>query len=199
MPYYQNGRVAPGCAPLWDGKRLDFDAWDARFGPLLDGTAFDDLPRRGVPLACFYLPLHENWPTPVEGNYNGDFWADRAFPAACRAAFVAASRQLAEHCDARGWHDTLFQCFLNGKNSFKQEGWSRGLSPWLWTSRPTFKTTGRCVILAGHFTRVGFRRAARRRCSFAVTSRGPNGSATRSTKCSITTSWAAASADTTGW
>jgi hypothetical protein len=131
VPYYQNGRVAPDCAPAWDGRRLDFTDWDARFGPLLDGTAFDDMPRRGVPLACFYLPLHENWPTPIEGNYNGDDWADRAFPAAYREAFVAASRQFAEHCDARGWHDTLFHCFLNGKNSFKQEGWSRGSSPWL--------------------------------------------------------------------
>ncbi|HEV3025903.1 MAG TPA: SGNH/GDSL hydrolase family protein, partial [Pirellulales bacterium] len=139
VPYYQNGRVAPGCAPGWDGRRLDFDAWDARFGPLLDGTAFDDLPRRGVPLSCFYLPLHENWPTPIEGNYNGDFWADRAFPAAYRAAFVAASRQLAEHCDARGWHDTLFQCFLNGKNSFKQEGWSHGSSPWLLDEPASFQ------------------------------------------------------------
>ena len=27
--------------------------------------------------------------------------------------------------------DTLFQCFFNGKNNFKQNGWSRGTSPWL--------------------------------------------------------------------
>ena len=41
-----------GCAPRWDGRRLDFDwsAWDRRFGPLLDGSAFADLPRKGVPL-----------------------------------------------------------------------------------------------------------------------------------------------------
>jgi len=131
VPYHQNGRVAEGCAAAWDGARLDFGVWDSRFGPYLDGSAFDDLPRRRVPLECFYLPLHENWPTPIEGQFNGDYWADRAFPVAYREAFVAAARQLAEHFDQRGWHETLFQCFQNGKNNFKQNGWSRGSSPWL--------------------------------------------------------------------
>ncbi len=117
VPYQQNGHVPQGNAPMWDGKRLDFAAWDARFGPL-DGSAFADLPRKNVPLELFYLPLHENWPTPIEPNYNGDYWADRAFPAAYRAAFVAATRR-AEHFAARGWNDTLFHGFLNGKNNSK--------------------------------------------------------------------------------
>ena len=47
---------------------LDWSAWDRRFGPLLDGSAFADLPRKGVPLECFYLPLHENWPEPDGGQ-----------------------------------------------------------------------------------------------------------------------------------
>ena len=82
VPYNQAGRVQDGCAPVWDKPRLklDWSKWDRRFGPLLDGTAFADLPRKGVPVECFYLPLHENWPSPMEGNYNGDYWADRAFP-----------------------------------------------------------------------------------------------------------------------
>ncbi len=79
LPYNQNGAMQEGCAPKWDGKTLDWSAWDRRFGPLLDGSAFADLPRKGVPVDGFYLPLHENWPTPIEGNYNGDYWADRAF------------------------------------------------------------------------------------------------------------------------
>ncbi len=131
VPYYQNGRVAAGCAPEWDGRQLDFSAWDERFGPLFDGSAFADLPRPGIPIECFYLPLHENWPTPMEGHYNGDYWADRAFPRAHRQAFVAASRQFAQHIAERGWHRTYFQCYLNNKNNFKARGWSRGSSPWL--------------------------------------------------------------------
>jgi hypothetical protein len=133
LPYNQNGRMQDGCAPRWDSARmtLDWSAWDRRFGPLLDGSAFDDLPRRRIPVDCFYLPLHENWPTPMEGNYNGDYWADGAFPETYRRAFVAAARQIAAHAVAKGWNETLFQSFLNNKNNFKARGWSRGSSPWL--------------------------------------------------------------------
>ena len=131
VPYAQNGRLAAGCGPDWDGKRFTWEAWDQRFGPYLDGSAFADLPRAGVPIECFYLPLNENWPLPMESNYNGDYWADRAFPPSYRAGFVEASRQFAEHIDGRGWRRTLFHFFLNGKNNFKERGWSRGSSPWL--------------------------------------------------------------------
>jgi hypothetical protein len=131
VPYSQRGIVEEGCAPGWDGKRLDWTAWDRRFGPYFDGSAFADLPRRGVPIECFYLPLHENWPDAIEGNYNGDYWADRAFPPSYRRDFVEVSRQMAEHVHARKWTGTLFQCFFNGKNNFKTRGWSRGSSPWL--------------------------------------------------------------------
>lgn len=131
VPYTQNGVVFEGCAPGWDGKTLDWTAWDRRFGAYFDGSAFADLPRKSIPLECFYLPLHENWPDPVNENYNGDYWADRAFPARYRDDLVTVSRLTAEHLGAKGWNDTLFQFFLNGKNNFKERGWSRGSSPWL--------------------------------------------------------------------
>jgi hypothetical protein len=131
VPYHQNGVADDGLAPGWNGKRLDWTAWDKRFGPYFDGSAFNDLPRKGVPMECFYLPLNENWPTPMAGNYNGDYWADRAFPASYRKNFVEVSRQFAEHFRVKGWDDTIFQCFFNGKNNYKLHGWSRGSSPWL--------------------------------------------------------------------
>jgi hypothetical protein len=131
VPYSQRGLVHDGCAPGWDGRRLDWSAWDRRFGPYFDGTAFADLPRKGVPLECFYLPLHENWPSPMAANYNGDYWADRAFPDRYRQDFIRVSRLFAEHFNERGWHDTLFQGFLNNKVDYKQNGWSRASSPWL--------------------------------------------------------------------
>ncbi len=131
VPYGQNGKMAAGCAPVWDGKRLDWSEWDKRFGPYLDGTAFADLPRQAIPIECFYLPLHENWPSPIEPNYNGSYWADQAFRPGYREAFVEASRQIAEHCGQQGWRNTLFHFFLNGKSNFKANGWSRGSSPWL--------------------------------------------------------------------
>ncbi|QEH38610.1 hypothetical protein OJF2_72140 [Aquisphaera giovannonii] len=135
LPYHQDGRMSEGCAPGLVGegpaRRLDWTAWDRRFGPLLDGSAFADLPRKGVPVECFYLPLHENWPSPMEGNYRGGYWADQAFPESYRRAFALASQQFAEHFRDRGWGDTLFHGFLNNKNNFKAAGWSRGSSPWL--------------------------------------------------------------------
>lgn len=131
VPYHQSGDMEPGCAPRWDGKQLDWSEWDKRFGPYLDGSAFSDLPRKGVPLEVFYLPLFENWPTPMEGNYNGSYWADQAFPESYRKAFVECSRQFAEHFNQKHWNSTYFQCFFNGKNNFKEHGWSRGSCPWL--------------------------------------------------------------------
>jgi hypothetical protein len=131
VPYYHRGNVAEGFAPKWDGKTLGWDAWDRRFGPLLDGSAFADLPRKGVPLECFYLPMFENWPTPMEGNYNGSYWADQAFPDRYRRAFVEVARQFAAHASAKGWNNTFFQCYFNGKVDFKRNGWSRGTCPWL--------------------------------------------------------------------
>jgi hypothetical protein len=84
-----------------------------------------------VPIECFYLPLHETWPTKMEGAYNGSYWADQAFGPGYREAFVEVSRQVAAHCAQRGWRDTLFLGFLNNKIDFKRRGWSRGSSPWL--------------------------------------------------------------------
>ncbi len=141
VPYSQRGDVAPGMAPKVAGDRLDWTDWDRRFGPYFDGSAFADLERAGVPLDLFYLPLHENWPTPIEGNHDGGYWADRAFSPSYRRAFVDASRQFAEHLDERGWRRTIFQGFLNNKRDFKGggRGWSGGSSPWLLDEPASFQ------------------------------------------------------------
>jgi hypothetical protein len=141
LPYSQRGEIAEGCAPTWNAatRSLDWTAWDKRFGPLLDGSAFADLPRKGVPIEVFYLPVHENWPSPMEGDYNGSAWADEAFPASYWEAFTAASRGMAQHIRDRGWNSTLFQGFLNNKHDFKRNGWSRGSSPWLLDEPASFQ------------------------------------------------------------
>ena len=116
VPYSHNGSVHDGFAPKLNGGKLDWTAWDKRFGPLF-----------------------ENWPTPIDPNYNGDYWADRAFTPAYRAAFVATSKQIAAHIRSKGWNDTFFECFFNGKNNFKANGWSRGTSPWLLDEPASFQ------------------------------------------------------------
>jgi len=137
LPYSQSGNVA--YAPRWNGQTLEWSAWDKHFGPYLDGSAFNDLPRRGVPVDVLYLPLHENWPGNVFKNYNGSYWADRAFLPSYRQTFVTVSRLMAEHFGERGWHDTFLQFYLNNKSNYKERGWSRGSSPWILDEPASFQ------------------------------------------------------------
>ncbi|MCU0708065.1 MAG: DUF4091 domain-containing protein [Pirellula sp.] len=131
LPYYQNGRLAVDRCPEWRDGKFDWERYDAHYEPLFTGQAFAELPRGSVPIECFYLPLHENWPSPMEGNYNGSYWADQAFPESYRQKFIDAVEQSADHFQTKGWMDTRFHVYLNNKVDFKKRGWSRGSSPWL--------------------------------------------------------------------
>jgi hypothetical protein len=131
LGYDWKGRVSRGCGPKWDGERFDWDEYDAHFGPLLDGSAFADLPRGKVPVETFYLPLNENWPVPIEPGFRGGYWADEALDLAYLAAFWRACRSFAVHCDLRGWQETLFELYLNNKVWFKDHEWSRSSAPWV--------------------------------------------------------------------
>lgn len=131
VPYFQNGRLAEGCSPLWKDGTFDWEAFDRRYEGCFTGAAFADLPRGPVPLECFYFAMHENWPSPMETNYNGSYWADQAFPETYRSAWVSAVAQSAEHVHTKGWTRTKYHVFLNNKLDFKKRGWSRGSSPWL--------------------------------------------------------------------
>jgi hypothetical protein len=74
LPYFQDGRLAANRCPIWRDGQMDWQAYDAHYRDLFSGRAFADLPRGEIPIECFYLPMHENWPSPMEGNYNGDYW-----------------------------------------------------------------------------------------------------------------------------
>ena len=86
--------------------------------------------------------MHENWPDPVEGNYNGDYWADPAFTARYWRDFIEVSRQVAEHVNAKGWDDTFFQCFLNNKSQYKAGDGRAPRRPGCWMSPPASRTSG---------------------------------------------------------
>ena len=131
VPYGQGGKLADGCAPEWKNGVLDWSAFDRRFSRLFTGEAFEDLPRGKVPIECFYLAMHENWPLPIDPNYNGSYWADQAFPESYRQAWVSSVSQSVDHCADQRWMETRFHVYLNNKNNFKAKGWSRGSSPWL--------------------------------------------------------------------
>ncbi len=137
VPYSHRGTVSEGCAPPWDPatKTFDFTAWDRRYQPYFDGSAFADLPRGAVPIEAFYLPLHENFPANIfrhyHGNNDGDDWADEVLDREYAEEFQAGCRDFSRHLHSKGWDDTCFHFFLNNKVDYKRSGWSHASSSWL--------------------------------------------------------------------
>lgn len=122
LRYRWTGQVDAGAAPSRDADgRWDWTRWDVRFGPLLDGSAFADNRRAGIPVEAFYLPLNENWPMDHERHFQGGYWIERAYDPEYWQEFRAAARQFAVHCAERRWHETMFEFYLNNKIYFKQE------------------------------------------------------------------------------
>ena len=133
LRYGWNGRVADGCAPVKKANAWDWEAWDRRFGPLLDGTAFSGLPRTGVPIDAFYLPLNEHWPADVHRHFKGGYWVEDAFDESYWNEFSTTAREFAEHAAKRGWTKTWLQFYLNNKVYFKEQRgtWSSCSAPWV--------------------------------------------------------------------
>ena len=211
VPYNQNGRMQDGCAPVWDSRRmtLDWSSWDRRFGPLLDGSAFADLPRKSVPVECLLPAAARELAEP-----DGRELQRRLLGRSCLSRIRIARRssrprgQIAAHFQAKHWNETLFQGFLNNKNNFKANGWSRGSSPWLLDEPASFQDYWALRYFARAFheginqaidENAGGRPPRRRGWSFAPTSPGRNGGGTASTACSTIT-WSAARCEAIrGW
>jgi hypothetical protein len=133
LRYGWNGHVAAGCAPVERNGTWDWTAWDQRFGPLLDGSAFTGLLRSGVPVEAFYLPLNEHWPADVHRHFKGGYWIEEAFDDAYWQKFSAMAAEIAAHAHGRGWHQTELQFYLNNKVYFKEQrgAWSACSAPWV--------------------------------------------------------------------
>ena len=134
LRYSWRGVPADGCAPVKkpDGT-WDWDAWEARFGPLLDGSAFAGLRRDRQPVDAFYLPLNENWPMDHERHFRGGYWIEDAYPDAYWKEFREAAGAFAARAAARQWSRPLFEFYLNGKVYFKadRQSWAACSSPWV--------------------------------------------------------------------
>lgn len=153
LPYNQAGEVIRGGAPPLEGsgaqKRVaDWSGWDARYGPLLDGSAFADLPRSGVPVHGLYLPFNENWPASMElyrAHVDEPAYPDmliehaltappieEAFDPRYPQEFTAIVREFAAHVVERGWSLPWLQIYFNNKVDFRNpEQGGRGSSWWL--------------------------------------------------------------------
>jgi len=134
-----NGRTHEDLAPLAgpDGHVTDWTRYDKNVGPLLDGSAFKDNPRSGVPVAVLYLPQNESWPLPMLGNYDpgapleGANWKPlhdiqakppaQAFNQAYQNAFVTSMSDFVKHAEEKGWTRTMLEAFHNNKYQYNKD------------------------------------------------------------------------------
>ena len=128
LPYAWDGR--PNFAPRWNGKSFDWSGWDFYVGPLVDGSAFSDLPRKGEPVDVLYLPFSENWPASLYDHYRPSYWIEEAFDSQYREQLGAAFSEFAKHCNEEGWNETIFQFYLNNKLPNRRR-FKRSSAPWI--------------------------------------------------------------------
>ncbi len=132
----------------------DWSDWDAHFGPVLDGSAFSDLPRASVPVPALYLPFFENWPGDLRRSYKWDNPAvprtqeeyqqiinrhalesgpiEQGFNQEYQDRYAAVVAEFARHFQHKGWTKTRYLVYFNNKYYYKRplQG-GRGISWWL--------------------------------------------------------------------
>ena len=158
LGYQQTGAVDPDHAPPLSGQGAgtrvsDWSGWDARFGPILDGSAFGDLPRAGIPVPAIYIPFFENWPGEMRSGYRFNEYPparteeeyqqivthhalnaapiEESFTAEYRERFSAVAAEFAAHLEQRKWTDTRYYVYLNNKYYRKRPPGGVGSSWWL--------------------------------------------------------------------
>ena len=154
LGYSHTGNTTTNYAPPVAGAGAalhvtDWSTWDRQFGAYLDGSAFADLPRKGVPISHLYLPFHEAWPVDIRKHYSYNqtvleypaMITEHAMKAApieeatdqeLRDGFKAIAAEFAAHFREKGWTHTQFQFYENDKYYYKdpKQG-GRGTSWWL--------------------------------------------------------------------
>lgn len=145
--------ASPGPQVSGAGKdmKVDWTKYDQAAGPLLDGSAFKNTRRAGVPIPVMYLPYADSWPTPLSQKnyaYNGPWGGgeeivDRHYLNApyigdglsqeYKDAFLAVQKQFVEHFKEKGWNNTEMQCFYGGKATHRSE---YNVNMWWTTDEP---------------------------------------------------------------
>jgi len=148
VPYSHQGRQTVPYTPKVEGEGkaahvTDWSAWDDWMTPVLSGSLFDDMPRKGVPIPQCYLPFYENWPMPLHAHYTQKDVADRpaspqspdwgkwcmdfarkaplvedAFDSVWVDGNKAVATEFRKHFEDNGWTRTEFQVFFNNKYYF---------------------------------------------------------------------------------
>ena len=119
VPYNHDGSIPKGQKPelagTGEGIRVpDWGSWDERYGPVLSGDAFGDLPRGREPVDHFFLPYNLMWPSDMR-NWN--------LPA-YRTEHLRVSEIIRKHFAAKGWTRTLFEIYYNHKENYNFFPWN---------------------------------------------------------------------------
>jgi len=111
--------------PPYDGTRYDWQAFDARFGPVLDGSALTEGPCAGRPIPYWTLPIEFNvdrtvdkraswvfkdWPLPSQRTPSG---FGVVFSDAFKQQLRDAIGRYHAHVVDKGWKDTHFYIWQN--------------------------------------------------------------------------------------
>jgi hypothetical protein len=131
LPYGWTGRVDEPAPKIGADGSWDWAAFDAEFGPLMDGSAFADLPRASVPVDAYYLLLNENWPMKHDELFKGGYWIDHAYQDSYWQTFRKASAEIAKHFEEKQWLEPMFEFYLNNKVYFKADNWKKCTAPWI--------------------------------------------------------------------
>jgi hypothetical protein len=143
--------VMPTFAPKTAGKGesfrvADWSAYDAHFEKYFTGEAFKDQPRGGRPVRHQFLPFSLGWPSKFSQYYD-----DRK---AYETEFKRALRDFARHIERKGWAQTRFQVFFNGKRKWGE--------PWN-TDEPMTKADYAALRMYGQWIREALGDPKRRR------------------------------------
>jgi hypothetical protein len=118
VPYNHDGSIPKGQKPelagVGEGIRVsDWNSWDGRYGPMLSGDAFADLPRGREPVAHFFLPHNLMWPSDMRN------WKTPTY----RTENLRISEAIRRHFAEKGWTRTLYEVYYNHKEYY-------GFYPW---------------------------------------------------------------------
>jgi len=118
VPYNHDGSIPKGLKPelagVGEGIQVkDWRSWDDRFGGILSGEAFKDLPRAGVPVGHFFLPYNLMWPSDMRN------WRKPEY----RIEYKRIGELFRAHLAEKGWTEPQYQIYYNHKEHY-------GFFPW---------------------------------------------------------------------
>ena len=163
----------------------DWAEYDAKFGPILDGSLFKDLPRGPIPVRTFRAPFSEDWPVPHEIGYpyrepyyrdllnpkktspawmvethhamTGPNVGPEAYTEEYRDGVASVVRDYILHAEEKGWSRTRFQVMPNSKIYYRNQWTTTAM--WRY-DEPMFRDDYLASRVQAGFFRDGVRRAA---------------------------------------